>query len=484
MCAEYKTSTTTTIYDIDVPGSNPIRIVEGEPLWKSDENRPPSNFEHRSFNGFTTISSQTNLNYPTEEENVEFAPVALQEFLTNYANMVKNNRTEQTDDSDKFESVDLITQPSDTPEEKSKSWNIMNYETHKHPYEDKQGWVSLEPVPWSVSKISKWKPNVRPSQKPWNDYGSNEQQWENDFAEFPSDQNTGFNIKPQRPNSYFDKPTLQYGLEQSNINKFGSYQYKKPSFPKPTAVYSHKVQLRPSFSETSHKTPLQISGYYKNEENESNKRNDIITDGLPANFPTAFRESLRRRGTEIHPETHPANGEGEWVLLSTTKGYKYPKHRQRSLEVKPQSLGIHRSVRLTVLPPLKNSKVNMTTSHGGLLQVESSFETVDQAQKKYAKKQKLKKKPNKRPFKNQLINKKGANTRTPVQIVLPTMASVPRRSTGSDTSAVLAAVGAGMIPATMAMLVPMAMNGRRKRDTSFVTSNPYSSVEITLPRNI
>ncbi|XP_044255961.1 uncharacterized protein LOC123005934 [Tribolium madens] len=381
--------TTTKTYDIEVPGSEPIRIVEGEPLWKT------SRFEHRSFN------TRGNTEDP------------LHQFLTSYAESVRNKNKQESGESE-------LENP-----EKSKSWDLVKYQNHHHPYDDKKGWVSMEPVPWSVSKISKWQSNYRPSNpKPWDDY----------------DQET--QVRP------WDKP--------NNFDIYNLDTRPAPTYQKPTAVYSQKVQV--DYGNRYHQ---------KHDENCKHTRpsyDDIITDGRPANFPQPY-EANRRKGTEIQHDTHPFSGEGEWVLLSTTKGYKYPPNRQRALQINSDSIGAHRSVRLTVLPPLKNSKINMTTSHGGLLQVESSFQTVEQAHKQFNKKQKLKKKPIK------------ATKPAPVRVV-PTLTTT-RRNSAPDSSAVLAAVGAGMIPATMAMLVPMALGGRRRRD---LTSTPYP--QVTLPRSL
>lgn len=95
-------------------------------------------------------------------------------------------------------------------------------------------------------------------------------------------------------------------------------------------------------------------------------------------------------------------------------------------------------VRLTVLPSINGT--NTTTSHGGLLEVEKTFKSVDQSRKEYEMEKQtlipaiLKK----RPIRNTLGNH-------------------------PSNSAVLAAVGAGILPATMAMMIPMIL-GRRKRD--------------------
>lgn len=55
-----------------------------------------------------------------------------------------------------------------------------------------------------------------------------------------------------------------------------------------------------------------------------------------------------------------------------------------------------------------------------------------------------------------------------------------------DPSTIIAAVGAGLIPATMAMLVPMAMGGkRRKRELRFVTRRPLDrTVEMQLQASL
>ena len=95
-------------------------------------------------------------------------------------------------------------------------------------------------------------------------------------------------------------------------------------------------------------------------------------------------------------------------------------------------------MRLTVLPSING--INTTVSHGGLLEVENTFKTVDQSQKEYEQNNKLTKVPTiirQRPFKNTMIGK-------------------------PSKAAVFAAVGAGMLPVTMAMMIPM-MLGRRKR---------------------
>lgn len=448
------TPTTTRIYDLNVDGANPIRIVEGENLWKTKERttpRPISRFDHRSFTAGST--STTNLNSPLSDDretnSAEFSHAALRDFLNSYAEKVAKDKQ-----------PDRYT--SDEDKEGKKHWSLLNLREHNHPYEDKKGWVTLEPVPWSLSKISKWQSKSTTTRRPWDDIPLDESKPSHNI-DYSHDRLSSWN-KPDN-NYYYDNPP------QGSKNEYQVYYVDddKPQYPKPSAVYGQTVHLHTS---NYQRHPVKVNNHYKHDKNCNHDEDiGIITDGKPPNFPSNYNEN-RRSETEIHSETPPEMGDGEWVLLSTTKGYKLPKSRQRSLEINPQSIGTHQSVSLTVLPPLKNSKVNMTTSHGGLLQVDSSFETVEQAQKKFLKLQKIKDKSKK------LIKKK----KPARELTSSTIATIPR-NTPPDSSAVLAGVGAGMIPATMAMLVPFAMNGkRRKRSVLLATSNPSSNLQITLPR--
>lgn len=133
---------------------------------------------------------------------------------------------------------------------------------------------------------------------------------------------------------------------------------------------------------------------------------------------------------------------------------------QRSLtfdtKVPDISMSSHRTVRLTVLPALPNT-TNTTTSHGGLLEVESTFQTVDEAQREHA--ARMMKFESKQ--KNDTIPKVEAlkkDKKKSNEIRLLT------RNPANKRTAIIAAVGAGMIPATMAMLLPMVL-GRRRRNT-------------------
>lgn len=115
-------------------------------------------------------------------------------------------------------------------------------------------------------------------------------------------------------------------------------------------------------------------------------------------------------GTSGHPphiperpssvSTSSAEGDGHWVLLSSTKGYSVP-HRQRSfarsldddktnnVDAKDETpdkshrpISARRSIRLTVLPSL-NGAGSTVTSHNGMIEVESTHQTVDEAHREH-----------------------------------------------------------------------------------------------------
>ncbi|KAF6204550.1 hypothetical protein GE061_018710 [Apolygus lucorum] len=320
-------------------------------------------------------------------------------------------------------------------QEKSKSWQLMQAQAHKHPYDDRTGWVTLEPVPWSSSQIQKWEPNKRPSAVP---------QWNED---------------PPQTQSSWNRPSPSKWPEKPWNNK-NTYEYKPSAKP-----WTDKYNSKPSS--------------WNSNSDSWGAGSDIITEDGPSQFPhePARPTWYERPQTEVvyqgekeqynHPQSHPSEGDGRWVLLSSTKGYSVP-HRsrahQRSLFVtgktpatgKVPSVKSHRSVRLTVLPPL-NGTMNTTTIHGGLVEVEQTMQTVDEAHREHLAKM----------LKLESVNASG-NAQKPPPVASKRSGTAiriyPMRSPQSQArnNAMLAAVGAGMIPATVAMMLPMVL-GRRRR---------------------
>lgn len=531
-------SRTTRTYEIEVPGKPPIRIIEAEPLW--DNNYVPigrysyrDSLEHRAVKIKSEEIGTTEIPSILEENSTKiYSPEALNTFLKNYAEKIREKEKE-IESSEKHLSEEQIDRLSDIGieedndefEDKSKRWGLADARKPNHPYEDKNGWVTMEAVPWSSSKIQKWHTNQKYEVKPneYRPYGSHSYSSQNvNSHDYPTNEYNDFKNSYNKPHSSYDvstrppfhlKPdsrpsTPTYGYDPVPIHikprpDYHSDHSRPSSWEHPSSSFNLHLSSRPESWQSNKKPDVTI--YY--EGHPIDEHRDIITDGKPGDFPnrnSPYRhpyEPLKERPIP-HPSTHPANGNGEWILLSTTKGYQYPRvKQQRSLDFNPRvpnTLGTKRTVRLTVLPPDENSKVNMTTSHGGLLEVESTFETVEQSQRKVLSERlqmnntskpilKVKKKPSK-----QHIIKSGSSPLPDVQQLQLQKNSVVNSRTHNhhDTPAVLAAIGAGMVPATMAMLMPL-MNGRRKRNVQSsynkhvinVTRVPFLDYELTLQRS-
>ncbi|KAI8432092.1 hypothetical protein MSG28_004597 [Choristoneura fumiferana] len=356
------------------------------------------------------------------------------------------------------------------------SWNRLKVKQHKHPYDDKEGWVTLEPVAWSTSKISKWKPNVK-KQKPyqWND-DSEKPDYDDRYSSYQGIDSYPQQNHQKRPN--FNRPTfINNKLHMSSSSsEYDSEMPSKPTWNKPQqGPYSYPTSWSPDEGRRPHKPNCESEEHFPNNSGAADDTvfygisDSVITDHRPTKFPFEY-EALHqaphqkrpiRRPTQViyagTPEldsdraSRPPYGDGQWVLLSTTKGYRNKKW-QRSLNPTADdrsdgtTMTSHQAVALTVLP-IDNAHTNMTTSHGGLLEVEKTFQTVEESKRDMDKKYDLAyASSQQKPAVNRAMKRRIVSNVSP------------------DSSTVLAAVGAGMLPATMAMVVPMMLGRRRRRD--------------------
>ncbi|CAG4996839.1 unnamed protein product [Parnassius apollo] len=345
------------------------------------------------------------------------------------------------------------------------SWNRLKVKQHNHPFDDKDGWVTLEPVAWSTSKISKWKPNVK-KQKP--------SYWNDDEDSFSTDDRLTSNQDMDTSYNYAEKkPTMiRPGFMNNKLHLSSEYDTELPSKPTWMEPQQSTANFQSSWApdesrrpykhncDTHENYPNDDSGYYET------MQDSLVIDPRPSKFPYEYealhQSPIRKRpyrrptmysgmsDSEGDRSSRPPYGDGQWVLLSTTKGYRNKK-RQRSLNpmntenVVYPTVTSHQGVALTVLP-VDDTHTNMTISHGGLLEVERNFQTVEESKLDMDKKNDLEfSTSQQKPIRNKIIKTK----------VVPS--SLPDRST------VFAAVGAGMLPATMAMVVPMMLGRRRRR---------------------
>ncbi|XP_076238334.1 uncharacterized protein LOC143181683 [Calliopsis andreniformis] len=368
-------------------------------------------------------------------------------------------------------------------------------------YEDRNGWVTLEAIPWSKSKISKWQatPSTQrpwPDAKPWEKPGV-AKPWTADYSIRPIYENNKpwYQDKP-KPNwpetndKPWHKPTPRptyYPDKLSEENQAQKWPPERPSWNKYTERPNSDIitDSRPANFPGNWNRPQPTKPTYQFVDRYSDKNQEDSNDwhDFPNRFDDRLRPSTDRPGfsqyqyVNNHPQSYPGNGDGQWILLSTNRGYS--KTRQRSIKMDAENgtksvggkkeehdpaipvMTSKRQVRLTVLPSINGT--NTTTSHGGLLEVEKTFKSVDQSRKEYEmERQTLPTILRKRPIRN-------------------TMSNQP------SSSAVLAAVGAGILPATMAMMIPMIL-GRRKRELSSsklsLLDYQNSLMNIRVPTNI
>lgn len=281
-------------------------------------------------------------------------------------------------------------------------------------YKDRDGWVTLEAVPWSSSTVSKWHAygnnkhddRRRPSSNSGYHSSHNDRLYSSGSSKFPYHDDSD-------DDNYYSRP------KPTNIDRDGEPNV----FSAWTKPQNLGRPLRPQYNygDSSAFSSGGSDKFYDRPSHERPWSDDIITDHRPSNFPgqsssnsnyynnnrdTEDRYSALASNTHSTYQSKPTEGNGEWVLISTTKGYQIPggrrQHGKRAMSLShsaattiniPQVVA-HKAIKLTVLPPLevnsKNStfstdnihpnrdKTTMTTSHGGLIEVDSNLQTVDE----------------------------------------------------------------------------------------------------------
>lgn len=227
--------------------------------------------EESAKNDFTKFSPHHNGN----TMKTVYSPELLQKFLKDYANKFYNAATsiasaerisfekdkyfdpqEQTninedDGNRRFSSAEN----DDKSEELEDVQQRKNYRPGNHPYNKNSGWVTLDAVPWSKSKVSRWQSN----QKPQNNYNNN---------------------RPYRPPS---SSAYDYNFDESN-NDSDDFYIPKPS--RPTYHNNQFYNNRPQAQEShSWHTSQQFHSSHGSNFERPNRPSDIITDNRPSNFP-------------------------------------------------------------------------------------------------------------------------------------------------------------------------------------------------------
>lgn len=475
-------------YQLEVPGKDPITIIETEPPTNSpsewvdislgaERNRDTMEVKNLMTDIIHDEDSHKSRCYgPSCQEGFDdsVGPQGnLEEYIADHSDMGKDygdyskDRLEainalaaklkknklKADRYGSYDNADYEDENNGNSGNVYTAWNRLKVKQHKHPYDDKDGWVTLEPVAWSTSKVSKWKPNIKkykPSQYNDDNFSNDEK-----HVSYPGSNNPFKRPTVTRPtyiNNKLHMPATSLDWE--------SEMPSRPSFSKPS--YSYPSSWKPDEGRRPPKPNCDNDENYQSDDAVYYGMSDsVVTDGRPSHFPYEYEALKRplRRPTQVvyagspefenHRGQRPPYGDGQWVLLSTTKGYKNKK-RQRSMTLddtsNPLTITSRQAVALTVLP-IDSDHTNMTTSHGGLLEVERSFKTVEESKRD--------------------LDKQNSYEIIPSTTIMRPANKIVRKrifsNAGPDGSTVLAAVGAGMVPATMAMVVPM-MLGRRRRD--------------------
>lgn len=203
-----------------------------------DENHCVNNVttnDHSSAEGTFRPFSQDELNkilqkYESEKDNLEAQETSNK--VANYYSVANPNNIE--------------TLSSSNENDKSKAWNLISHQQqqqqqqqpnyNKNPYDDRMGWVTLEPIAWSSSQVQKWEPNTKPN--------------------WPIPSNNG----PWGSPSHYE--------QQSTYGGYSDRPYKKPTY---------QYQSKPWNANQNYAKP-QYQGSFGNQE--------IITDGQPGYFPS------------------------------------------------------------------------------------------------------------------------------------------------------------------------------------------------------
>lgn len=168
--------------------------------------------DHSSVEGTFRPYSQDELNkilqkYEGEKDNLEAQETSNK--VASYYSIASSNNIETSSPS--------------SDQDKSKAWNLISYQQqqpnyNKNPYDDRMGWVTLEPIAWSSSQVQKWEPNTKPS---WPIPSSNNGPWASPSHYQQQSTYGGYSDRP------YKKPTYQYQSKPWNANQ----NYGKPQYP-------------------------------------------------------------------------------------------------------------------------------------------------------------------------------------------------------------------------------------------------------------
>lgn len=247
-------------------------------------------------NDYSNLSPEQLHNNDRNTMKTVYSPELLQKFLKDYANKVhmatsstastenfnvekdkyvESQEQTSVDDDDGNRRVSNV-ENEDKSEELEDVQQRKNYRPGNHPYNKNSGWVTLDAVPWSKSKVSRW----QSSQKPQNNY----------------------NNRPYRPPS---SSAYDYDYNGSSNDNNDDYYAPKPSRPtyhnnqfynnRPQSQESHSWHTSQQFHSSSHNDR---PNHNSNRPSEIN----IITDNRPSNFPSHNEDHYHNQQSHQQPQ--------------------------------------------------------------------------------------------------------------------------------------------------------------------------------------
>ena len=451
-------------YHLEVPGAHPITVIEANDGLNDryvDRSRLVTKHDFIESSSSSVTSPEAE-NFNSQEESVEndngndsrskktvYSPDLLNKFLKDYAEKLKNADVQTKEKLNEIVAANKSPYPSEDENirlydfEHGERKSYFNSGPKKgYPFNTNEGWVTLDAVPWSESKVSRWQPNRNKYNKPSYNINYDQNQHNINSQNVPSyaawNSESNYN-SPPRPSKRPSSPTYIEDDEDYDEEPYRPVNkpYKPPSYQRPPHNNQRPPPLYSSRPNSEFDNDYRKPYYEGDSWMDHGFKGEIIVDSSPVNFPKY--ENFNDRVYNKRPNNYPQNGDGEWVLVSTTKGFQYPKRNgQRAMTFTPATTTSHKTVKLTVLPA-KDAN-DMTTAHNGLIEVSTSQQTVEEsASQDHQQKPLVSKLPKKR--------RKSSNLR--MQMI--------NNDDPVDTSALVAAVGAGMVPATMAFLAPMVL---------------------------
>lgn len=324
------------------------------------EEPPASTRNEYKINGGDTVNG-------VGIKKLVYSPILLKKFVKEYTEKLKNadvgtknaiQAISEKINSNKSDAdgAEHIANPPGSEGEAEQKYNYNSFHDsydsnrNRRPgsgnngYKDRDGWVTLEAVPWSSSSVSKWyaygNKNKDDRRRPSSgSYASGSSHYDRPYASVPRPDKFSYESDDD-DDHYYGRPKPGHIDRDSRPNVYSTWTKPQPMGRPPRPQYNYgdsgmfnsggdKFFDRPSGGGSHSGRPWQ---------------DDIITDNGPSNFPGSgghsssgyystknhnddFDDSddgdhYRPSGSSIHAsyQSRPNEGNGEWVLISTTKG--------------------------------------------------------------------------------------------------------------------------------------------------------------------